>query len=178
MTKLTNNFFFAVPESEMKASQQLEQILEVLIGIGLVRKTGDLYKAVDRTLLEARRQSASTWPEGECKDSIKKLTDLFPTQAGILLNNNYPAAKQQLSAAEKSIQQVGFDHLTADIESLTDDGLSRTVGQILEIEKFIVDVCPLDIGERNLGFDCSPARILSYETRYPTLSLWERVACG
>ena len=36
MTKLTNNFFFAVPESEMKASQQLEQILEVLIGIGLV----------------------------------------------------------------------------------------------------------------------------------------------
>lgn len=176
VTKLTNNFFFAVPDGEMKASQQLEQILEVLIGIGLVRKKGDLYKAVDRTLLEARRQSASTWLEGECKDSIKKLTDLFPTQAGILLNNNYPAAKQQLGSAEKSIQQVGFDHLTADIESLTDDALRLTVGQILDIEKLIVDVCPLDIGESNLGFDCSAARILSYETRYASLSLWERVA--
>jgi len=176
VTKLTNNFFFAVPDSEMKASQQLEQILEVLIGIGLLRKKGDLYKAVDRTLLEARRQSASTWLEGECKDSVKKLTDLFPTQAGILLNNNYPAAKQQLSSAEKNIQQVGFDHLTEDIESLTDDVLSLTVGQILDIEKLIVDVCPLDIGEANLAFDCSPARILSFETRYATLSLWERVA--
>lgn len=176
VTKLTNNFFFSVPDGVMKASQQLEQILEVLIGIGLVRKKGDLYKSVDRALLEVRRQSASTWLEGECKDSIKKLTDLFPTQAGILLNNNYPAAKQQLSSAEKSIQRVGFDHLSADIESLTDDALRLTVGQIRDIEKLIVEVCPLDIGESNLGFDCSPARILSFETRYASLSLWERVA--
>ena len=69
VTKLANSFFFAVPDSEMKAAQQLEQILEVLIGIGLVRKKNDLYKAVDRTMLEsptpvgfdlARRTSART----------------------------------------------------------------------------------------------------------------------
>ena len=34
VSKLANSFFFAVPDSEMKAPQQLEQILEVLIGIG------------------------------------------------------------------------------------------------------------------------------------------------
>ena len=174
--KLAKNFFFAVPDSEMKAAQQLEQILEVLIGIGLVRKKSDLYKAIDRNLLESRRQSASTWLEGECKDSIKQLNDLFPTQAGILLNNNYPASKQQLSTAEKQIQQVSADHLTADIDGLTEESLKKVVGQIFDIEAFIVDVCPLDIGETTREFDCSPARILSYESRYASLSLWEKVA--
>ena len=29
---------------------------------------------------------------------------------------------------------------------------------------------------RGLDFDCSPARILSFENRYVTLSLWEQVA--
>jgi hypothetical protein len=176
VSKLANSFFFAVPESEMKAAQQLEQILEVLIGIGLARKRNDLYKAVDRTMLESRRQSASTWLEGECKDSIKKLTDLFPTQAGILLNNNYPAAKQQLATAEKQIQQVSPDHLTADIGGLTEEALKTAVAQILDIEERILSVCPLEIGETTLDFECSPARILSYENRYSTLSLWERVA--
>ena len=176
VSKLANSFFFAVPDSEMKAPQQLEQILEVLIGIGLVCKKNDLYKAVDRTMLESRRQSASTWLEGECKDSIKKLTDLFPTQASILLSNNYPMAKQQLVTAEEQIQQVSSDHLTADIDSLTEESLKTVVAQVLDIEERILGVCPLEIGETALVFDCSTARILSYETRYSTLSLWERVA--
>lgn len=176
VTKLANSFFFAVPDSEMKAPRQLEQILEVLIGIGLIRKKSDLYKAIDRAMLEGRRQSASTWLEGECKDAIKKLTDLFPTQTGILLNNNYPTAKQQLSMAEQRIKQVSSDHLTADIDGLTEESLRTVVEQILDIEECIVGVCPLDIGETTLTFDCSPARILSFENRYGTLSLWERVA--
>ncbi len=176
VSKLANSFFFSVPDSEMKAPLQLEQILEVLIGIGLVRKKADLYKTIDSTMLESRRQSASTWLEGECKDSIKKLTDLFPTQAGILLNNNYPTAKQELLTADKQIQQVGSDHLTADIDGLTEDTLKTVVAQILDIEERIVGVCPLEIGETTLEFDCSPARILSYENRYSSLSLWERVA--
>jgi len=176
VNKLANSFFFAVPDSEMKAPQQLDQILEVLIGIGLVRTKNDLYKAVDRTLLESRRQAASTWLEGECKDSIKTLTDLFPTQGGILLNNSYPAANQQLSTAEKQIQQVSSDHLTADISGLTEDSLKTVVAQILEIEELIGGVRPLEIGEKTLEFDCSPARIVLYENRYGSLSLWERVA--
>lgn len=176
VSKLANSFFFAVPDSEMKAPQQLEQILEVLIGIGLVRKKNDLFKAIDQTMLESRRQSASTWLEGECKDSIKKLTDLFPTQAGILLNNNYPTAKQQLATAEKEILKVSSDHLTGDIDTLTEESLKTVVAQILDIEERILGVCPLEIGETTLEFDCSPARILSYENRFSTLSLWERVA--
>ncbi|MBN3840987.1 hypothetical protein [Burkholderia sp. Ac-20349] len=176
VSKLANTFFFAVPDTEMKAPQQLEQILEVLIGVGLVRKRNDLYKAVDKTMLESPRQSASTWLEGECKDSIKKLTELFPTQAGILLNNSYPAAKQQLLTAEKHIQQVSSDHLTADIEGLTEESLKTVVAQALEIEQHILGVCPLGIGGATLDFDCSPARILSYENRYTDMSLWDRVA--
>jgi hypothetical protein len=176
VTKLANSFFFAVPDSEMKAPVQLEQILEVLIGIGLVREKAGLYKAVDRTMLEARRQSASTWLEGECKDAIKTLTDLFPTQAGILLNNNYPTAKQQLSSAEAKIQQVSSDHLTAEIDGFTDDSLNTVVAQVRDIEEHILGVCPLEIGETTQAFDCSPARIPSFENRYATLSLWERVA--
>lgn len=174
--RLSNSFYFAVPDSEMKAPQQLEQVLEVLIGLGLVWKKNDLYKAIDRTMLESRRQSASTWLEGECKDSIKRLTDLFPTQAGILLNNNYPAAKQQLLTAEKQIQQVSSAHLTADIDGLTEGSLKTVVAQILDIEERILGVCPLEIGETALTFDCSPARILSYENRYAMLSVWDRVA--
>ncbi|MDY0059829.1 MAG: hypothetical protein RBU45_08475 [Myxococcota bacterium] len=176
VSKLANSFFFAVPDSEMKAPQQLEQILEVLIGLGLVQEKSGLYKAIERTMLESRRQSASTWLESECKDSIKKLADLFPTQAGILLQNNYPAAKQQLLSAERQIQQVSSDHLTADINGLTEASLKTVVAQILEIEARILDVCPLEIGETTLDFDCSPALILSFENRYSALSLWERVA--
>jgi hypothetical protein len=171
--KLANRFFFAVPDGEMKAQQQLEQILEVLIGIGLVREKAGLYRSVDRPMLEARRQAASTWLEGECKDSIKTLKDLFPTQAGILLNNNYPTSKHHLQQAESQIQTVSFTHLSADIDGSTEDALKTVVGQILDIEKHILAVCPLEIGETTLDFDCSPARIPSYER-----SLREPVTMG
>src|SRR5690606_17904863 len=60
--------------------------------------------------------------------------------------------------------------------SLTEESLKTVVAQILDIEERILGVCPLDVGETTLDFDCSPARILSYENRYATLSLWERVA--
>lgn len=176
VTKLANRFFFAVPDSEMKAQQQLEQILELLIGIGLVREKAGLYKSVDPSLLEARRQAASTWLEGECKDLIKTLKELFPTQAGILLNNNYPTAKQQLLRAESQIEKVSSDYLTADIYGLTEGALKTVVGQILDIEEHILGVCPLEIGQATLDFDCSPARIPSYESRFANLSLWERMA--
>lgn len=176
VSKLANKFFFAVPDSEIKAPQQLEQILEVLIGIGLVHKKNDLYKSVDKTMLESRRQSASTWLEDECKDSIKSLTDLFPTQSGILRSNKYPMAKQQLATAEKQIQRVSSDHLMADMDSLTEESLKTVVAQIRDIEERILNVCPLEIGETSLDFDCSPTRIQPYESRYTTLSLWEQVA--
>ena len=174
--KLANRFFFSVPDSEMKASRQIEQILEVLVGIGLARKKSDLYAAVDRETLKSLRQSASTWIEGECKDAIKNLGDLFPTQAAILLNNKYPAAKQQLTAAERQIQQARWDHLTADMGALTQESLMAIIGQILDMEGQITKVRPLEIEETVLAFDCSPARILSFEKRYASLSLWEQVA--
>ena len=176
VSKLANRFFFAVPDSEMKAPQQIEQILEVLIGIGLVRKTSELYAAVDKETLKSVRQSASTWIEGECKDAIKKLTDLFPTQAAILLNNKYPAAKQQLTTAERQIQQVRWDYLTADMDALAEESFMAIVGQILDMEGQITRVRPLELEGTVLAFDCSPARILSFENRYVTLSLWEQVA--
>ena len=87
-----------------------------------------------RRLLKTLRQSASTWIEGECKDAIKDLTGLFPTQSAILLNSKYPAAKQRLTAAERLIQQVRWDHLTVDMDALADESLMTVVGQILEIE--------------------------------------------
>ena len=176
VNKLASGFFFTVPDTEMKATQQLEQILEVLIGVGLVRKKAGLYTAVNNEMLERRRQSASTWLEGECKDAIRKFADLFPTQAGILLSNKYPTGKQQLSASEKEIKRVSTDHLNADIESLTEQSLQTVIGQIFDIERQITGVCPLEIGETVLEFDCSPARILSFENRYGKLSLWEQVA--
>ena len=174
--KLASGFFFTVPDSEMKAPQQLEQILEVLIGVGLVRKKAGLYTAVNNEMLGRRRQSASTWLERQCKDAIRGFADLFPTQAGILLSNKYPTAKQQLSASEKEIKQVSADHLNADIDSLTEQSLQTVIGQIFDIERQITNVCPLVIGETVLDFDCSPARILSFENRYGKLSLWEQVA--
>ena len=176
VSKLASSFFFAVPDSEMRTPQQIEQILEVLIGIGLARKKADLYAAVDNEMLESRRQSASTWLEGECKEAIKKIADLFPTQAGILMNNNYPTAKHRLSASEKEIQQVDTDYLNADIDSLAEKSFRTVVGRVLDIEGRIISVCPLEIGETALDFDCSPARILSFQNRYGNLSLWERVA--
>ena len=176
VSKLANRFFFSVPDSEMKARLQLDQILEILIGVGLVRKKSDLYVAVDKETLKSLRQSASTWIEAECKDAIKDLAGLFPTQSAILLNSKYPAAKQKLTAAERLIQQVRWDHLTVDMDALIDESLMTVVGQILEIEGQIASVRPLEIGETWLDFDCSPARILSFENRYVTLSLWEQVA--
>ena len=44
------------------------------------------------------------------------------------------------------------------------------------MEGQITSVRPLEIEETVLAFDCSPARILSFENRYITLSLWEQVA--
>ncbi|MFL7892909.1 MAG: hypothetical protein AB8I56_12695, partial [Anaerolineales bacterium] len=65
---------------EFKAVKQLEQILELLTGIGIVKKSGDLYRAVDQQLLETRRQSASSWAKKECKGLVKAFEDLFPVQ--------------------------------------------------------------------------------------------------
>lgn len=177
-SKLANNFFFLVPETEYKAVQQLEQILELLIGIGVVRKTGDLYRAVDQNLLESRRQSASNWLKNECKGLIKELEDLFPTQAGILLNAAYPAAGVKLEDAESKIKTIDFSLLnTPDLSSLSDESFRKFVGDILAVESLITAVCPLDIGEQShQPFDCSPARIIAFENRFNSLSVWEKVS--
>jgi len=177
-SKLANNFFFLVPETELKAVKQLEQILELLIGIGVVRKTGDLYRAVDQNLLESWRQSASNWLKNECKGQIKKLEDLFPTQAGILLKAAYPAAGVKLEDAESKIKTIDFSLLnTPDLGSLSDESFRKFVGDILAVESLITAVCPLDIGEQShQPFDCSPARIAYFENRFNSLSVWEKVS--
>ncbi len=175
-SKLAKRFFFAV--SEMKATKQLEQVLELLVGVGVVQKTGDLYRAVDRDIIAARRQSASTWLKEECKGAIKKLEDLFPTQAGILMNATYPDAGVRLQSAESQIARIDFGLLTAsDIESVTEDGFRQLVKGITEVEAQIIGVCPLDIRQQaHQPFDCLPARIIHYETRYNQISLWEKVS--
>jgi gas vesicle protein len=178
VSKLAGNFFFAVPETEFKVAQQLEQILEVLLGVGVVRKTGELYRAVDQNLLESRRQSASNWLKNESKGLIKELEDLFPNQANILLSASYPTAIIQLEEAEKKVKAIDFSLLTAaDIDSLSDDVFQHFVGDILSVETLIAGVCPLDIGDQShQAFDCSPAGIIGFETRYNSLSLWEKVS--
>lgn len=178
VAKLAKRFYFAVPDTEMKAAQQLEQILELLVGVGVVQKTGDLYRAVDRNILEARRQSASSWLKNQCKSGIKDLEDLFPVQAGILLNATYPAAGSKLTDAETRLGAIDFSHLTAsDVDSLSDDSFRKLVKEITDVESQLIGVCPLDIGEQtHQPFDCSPARIIAFETRFNDLSLWEKVS--
>lgn len=178
LAKLAKRFYFAVPQKEMKAVQQLEQILELLVGIGAIQKTGELYRAVDSKILEARRQSASSWLKNQCKSAIKELDDLFPTQAGVLLNATYPAAGGKLKDAEKQLGSIDFGHLTvADVTTLTDEAFKKLVNEISGVEALIVGVCPLDIGEQtHQAFDCSPARIVAFETRFSNLSLWEKVS--
>ena len=178
LAKLAKRFYFAVPDKEMKSVQQLEQLLELLVGVGVVQKTGDLYRAVDLNIIQARRQSASTWLKNECKAVIKDLEDLFPTQANILMNATYPAAGGKLSDADARIGKIDFGHLTAvDVSSLPDDAFQKLVKAIAEVEALIQSVCPLDIGEpSHQAFDCSPARIVAFETRFNDLSLWEKVS--
>ncbi len=176
--KLTAKFFFAVPDTEFKSVQQLEQILELLIGVGLVKKTGDLYRAADRQLLETRRQSASSWLKKECKGLIKDLEDLFPVQAGILLTAAYPAAGIKIDDAEKKIQKIDFSLLTtSNLDALSDDAFKQLVKDLKGVESLILGVCPLDIGEpTHQPFECSAARIVSYEKSFNALSLWEKVS--
>lgn len=178
VAKLAKRFYFAVPDTEMKAAQQLEQILELLVGVGVVQKVGDLYRAVDSNILEARRQSASSWLKNQCKPAIKALEDLFPTQAGILMSATYPAAGGRLSEAETRLGQIDFGHLTtSDLDSLSEDAFRKLVRDISDVEAQIASVCPLDIGEQtHQPFDCSPARIIAFETRFSDLSLWEKVS--
>lgn len=105
--KLAKNFFFIVPETEFKSVQQMEQILELLIGLGVVRQTsGELFRAVDQNQLEIRREAASKWLKNECKEAIKNCEGLFPTQAGILLNASYPDASLKLEEAEKKSKRL------------------------------------------------------------------------
>lgn len=178
VAKLADNFFFVVPETEFKVSQQLEQILEVLLGVGVVRKAGELYRAVDQGLLESRRQSASNWLKNESKGLIKELENLFPNQASILLSASYPTASIQLDEAEKKVKAIDSGLLTAaDISSLSDEEFRRFVSDILHVETLITGVCPLDIGDQShQAFDCSPAGIVGFEARYNSLSLWEKVS--
>lgn len=177
--KLANIFFFLVPESEFKTVQQIEQILELLIGIGVIRRAGGgLFRVVDRDYLNSVRQSASKWLKNECKSAIKDVADLFPTQAGILLNASYPDAGLKLSDAEQKIQTIDFTiHSAPAVSALTAEMFAEMAGQILEVENLITGICPLDIGSRSgSGFECHTSQITSYEERYALLSLWQKVS--
>jgi len=181
--KLADRFFFLVPEDEMNTIKQLETILEVLIGIGLVRKKGDLYKTVDPHTLQAERESASTWLTGQCRDSINAVGDLLDSQARRLQQNKYPTAKQLLESADTTLNAVRFDYLsetteTRDIDNAATESLRTAVQQVLSIEGTITQVCPLDMGQGNPEFGCSVDRIAWFQSRYKSenLSLWECVA--
>lgn len=176
-SKLAKNFFFLVPEAELKTVKQLEQILEILIGLGVVRKTSGLYRVVDQNLLEQRRQSASNWLKNECKGQINNIADLFPTQAQILLNADYPAAGAKMEDAENKIKAIDFSILVnSDISCLSDNSFRQYVGAILMVESLISAVCPLDIAEKShQPFDCSPASIAMYEERFNSLSVWDKI---
>lgn len=176
--KLAKNFFFIVPETEFKSVQQMEQILELLIGLGVVRQTsGELFRAIDQNQLEIRREASSKWLKNECKESIKNCEGLFPTQAGILLNASYPDASLKLEDAEKKIKAIDFKILTApSVNSLQGDAFTDLVAQILQIENLIVKVCPLDIGSKNVEFECVAAQIGQFERKYNSLSLWQKVS--
>jgi hypothetical protein len=51
------------------------------------------------------------------------------------------------------------------------------VREISAVEQLMAGVCPLDIGEQaHQPFDCSLAQIAMYESRYNSLSLWEKVS--
>jgi len=178
VTNLAKKFFFAVPDGAMKAAQQLEQILELLVGIGVAKKSGDLYRAIEQNVLDSRRQAASSWLKNECKAVIKELEGLFPTQANILLQASYPEAGMKIGEAEARIKAIDFSVLEANTFGTdVEDRFRRLARDIADAERLILSVCPLDIGEQSLKrFDCSPAAIQTFETRYSGLSLWERVS--
>ena len=177
--KLANNFFFIVPETEFKAVRQIEQILELLIGLGVIRQSGgELFRAVDQNQLESRRQAASKWLKNECKSLVKGFEDLFPTQASILLKASYSEAVLKLEAAEKKIQTIDFSiHSAPSVSALTEDMFAEMVGQILDVETLITGICPLEIGNRgSTEFECYTSQIGSFEHRYSSLSLWQKVS--
>jgi len=175
---LSKKFFFAVPDGAMKATQQLEQILDLLVGIGVAKKNGDLYRAMEQNVLDSRRQAASSWLKTECKGLIKELEGLFPTQANVLLQAAYPEAGMKVSEAEAKIKAIDFSVLEATtFGAEVEDRFRRLVRDIADAERLILSVCPLEIGEQSLKrFDCSPVAIPTFETRYTSLSLWERVS--
>ena len=97
--QVANSFFFAVPTADEGVAAATEQILEVLIGIGLIRKKSDLYKSIDGTMLES---GASLRRPGsrERQGLDKRSSPTCSPQASILLSNN-PTAKQQQVTADK-----------------------------------------------------------------------------
>jgi hypothetical protein len=175
-SNVVKRFFFGVPDDGLKSTKQVEQILELLMGIGLVVQPGDNWRAVNRDFVSARRQSASTWLAGAFKERLKDLQTLFPSQVGILLKGEYPLAKVTLDEAEKGIEKIQFDALlSGEPASVSPNSFQSVVKTISDIESQILTVCPLDDGQSINQFDCSPARIASYQQRYNGLSLWERV---
>ena len=149
-----------------------------MIGLGVVRQTsGDLFRAIDQNQMEIRREAASKWLKNECKDSIKNCEGLFPTQAGILLNASYPESSLKLDEAEKKIKAIDFKILNApSVNSLAEDAFTDLVAQVLQIENLIIKVCPLEIGSKNVEFECVAAQIGQFERKYNTLSLWQKVS--
>jgi len=176
--KLAKTFFFIVPETQFKSVQQMGQILELMIGLGVIRQTsGELFRAIDQNQLEIRREATSKWLKNECKGAIKNCQGLFPTQAGILLNASYPKASLMLEDAEKKIKTIDFKILNApSVSSLEEDAFTDLVAQVLKIENLIIKVCPLEIGSKNIEFECVAAQIGHFEQKYNTLSLWQKVS--
>ena len=174
--KLSKQFFFQVPAVGMRQPAQVDQLLEMLIGIGLVIRNGDLYQAVDQTLLETRRESASRWLKDECKGEIKELQGLFPAQSMALLNGDYPEAGLLLTQAEQKIGALDFSVADAGDASVELAGLRPLVKGIADAEQLLIRVCPIDIGEAEPEFRCSSEQIAHYEARYAGLSLWEKTS--
>lgn len=172
---LQRRFFFAGADRRNRGAKYLEQVLNLLRGLGLVAMGKATYRAVDRQTLKSYRETAGTWLTGECQVLLGNLDDTFPSETLRL-------KKLSTSFMPKTLEQVEQTIAKADFAVLEQGGaaqpatITALTRQADEIERLLQTICPPEVYQQTgASFETTPDQIANYENPLTALSLWQQV---
>ncbi|MBK8988200.1 MAG: hypothetical protein IPM39_19395 [Chloroflexi bacterium] len=173
---LARRFFFAVPEKKMKATKQLEQILELMRAVGLITLHKNAYRAVDAQTLKDYREATSVWLHGECQRLLGALGDTFTHETvERLQKQSQRFAPTDLTQAEAIAQGADFSVLKLGGQT-PPESIRSLAQQIAQVEAALSKICPSGVYQQSgAEFNGALNKVNEYEQRLFSLPLWEQV---
>ncbi|TRZ47831.1 hypothetical protein D4S03_10995 [bacterium] len=169
---LKKRFFFA--NREQDAAMPTMQILELMEAIGLIYRPGGpnsaLYMAVNKNQLESQCTIIKQWLQNQAPSLIRDIQDIFPARATELEKADLSTANAYLKQADEMVTKMQFGFIENGEPDL--QAFIKLVKGVYEFEMLIMKIRPL---EQDEVFNINSEQIKTYQDRYSSLSLWEKV---